>query len=191
MPIYQLTFFFKAGEGGWSENYFCSAASGTAAATLFNSLRDMRLPLLSPDVSLVGGRISDVNVKGDSYPTTTAFPTPGTYPTPAGATSAVGQNCIRVLFNAGPLIRANRFFHGIPADQYAATKYTPTVAFKDALDSFTTFIGTGFGAKTKIPGAVAPPFYTLTSYSGWGDEGGDFKKIGRPFGAPVGRRLIA
>lgn len=191
MPIYQLTYFYQAGNAGWSENFFASSASGAAAATLFNSLRDQRLPLLSPDVLLTGGRISDVNVKGDSYPTTTSFPTPGTYSVPAGATSAVGQNCLRVLFNAGPLVRANRFFHGIPADQYAATKYTPTVGFKDTLDSFMAFVGTGFGAKTKIPGAVAAPFYSLTSYTGWEEFGGDFRKIGRPFGQPVGRRLIA
>lgn len=191
MPVYQLTYFFQVANYGWSENLFVSQPSGDAAATKFNSLRDLRLPTLSPDCELTGGRISDVNVKGDSYPTTTTFPTPGTYAVPAGATSAISQNCVRVLFNAGPLIRASRFFHGVPADQYEATKFNPTVGWQATLESLLTAITTGCGSKTKIPGAVAAPFYTLTPYSGNEIMGGDFKKVGRPFGQPVGRRMIA
>lgn len=189
--IWALTYFFQVSNYGWSETYYVSASTPAAAELSWQTIATARLAMAPPDCFMSNGRISDVNVKGDSYPLTSTFPLTGAYAHSGGLTSALGQNCLRTLFNAGPLKRANRFLHGIPANQYTATAYLPTADFTPLLDSFLTAVQSGCGCITRIPGAVASPFWSYTAYTGYDVYGGDFRKVGRPFGQPVGRRLIA
>lgn len=191
MPVYQLTYFFQTGNFGWSENYPCSVSDPVAAETNFVSIKNLRLPMMPPDTNLIGGRISDVNIKGDSYPTTTGFPQPGTYSVTGGLTAADRELCVRVMMNAGPSKRGNRYLHGVPANQYTATKYAGTSDWVGLLGAFLSAILANSGTLTKIPGATAPPYFTYTPYTGYTEESGDFRKVGRPFGQPRGRRAVA
>lgn len=191
MAIYQLTFFFQVGNYGWSENYPTNVATPTDAETNFGSFLTLRLATMFSDCKCVGGRISDVNVKGDSYPLIVSFPEPGTYAGTGATKTSAGQNCLRVLLNSSPVIRANRYLHGIPNNQYTTTFYTPTSDWLTLIADFMNAIVSNSGTLTKIKGAIVPPFYTYTPYTGYTEEGGDFRKVGRPFGQPRGRRQIA
>lgn len=191
MPIYQSTLFFQCANFGWSETYGQSVANPSDAVINLTSFSTLRLATMVSDCSLIGARVSDTAIKGDSYPTGLTFPTVGTFAVaPADETSA-RENVVRVLFNSAPAIRANRYFHGIPASQYTKTFYAPTTPWETAIVAFLSAIETHSGTLTKIPGAVTPPFYNFTAYTGYSTEGGDFKKVGRPFGQPLGRRQIA
>lgn len=191
MAIYQSTAFYACANFGWSETYGQSQANPDDAVINLTSFITLRLATMVNDCSLVGARVSDTAIKGDSYPTGLTFPTVGTFAvTPTDETSA-RENVVRVMFNAGPALRANRFFHGIPASQYTKTFYAPTTPWGTAFNAFLAALEAHSGTLTKIKGAVTPPFYTFNGYIGYDIEGGDFKKVGRPFGQPRGRRQIA
>lgn len=191
MPVYIGTLFFKSGNYGWSENYGFSTPTAAAAAGNLGVIYLERLGMMVSDCSIIGGRVSDVDIKGDSYPVGLTFPAPGSFAVVPADKTAQSENCVRVLFNAGPTKRGNRYVHGIPASQYTATFFTPTTPWLALLNAYITQLESICGTLTKIHGAVTPPFYDWTQYTGATDFGGDFKKVGRPFGQPRGRRAVA
>lgn len=189
--IFVGTLFFQSGRYGWSENYGFSTATPGQAATNLGVIFLQRIAMMVSDSIIIGGRLSDVDIKGDSYPLNLTFPAPGTFAVAPADETAQSENCARVLFNAGSQIRANRFVHGIPASQYTKTFFAPTSPWLALLTTWATGLLADVGALTKIRGATTAPFYTFTQYTGQTDMGGAFKKVGRPFDLPHGRRLIA
>lgn len=177
---------------GWSETYFFEEPSYSAAETSLNALNSARLGLLSSDCYLAGSLISDTDVKGDSYPTGLVVPTPGSWA--AAATDPTGNLGLayRVKFYAGSLKRGTRFIHGIPKSQIAAGGFQSfTAPFLTALNNYLLLVETSSNLGSRIKGAVAPPFYSLSPYSGYQSYGLEKRNIGRPFGLQRGRALIA
>jgi len=188
---FQMSLFINGVTSGVSETYFTQRSSPGDAAVVLAAIAAQRQATLCADAAIYGGRISECDVKGDSYPTTIAFPLVGTYTGGDGDITAVAGNCLRCLFNGGPLLRGNRFIHYIPKSQYTATVYTPLSGFLTALHAWLAGIADSCCVGTRIKGATVPPFYTLTNYTSYGTQYQDFKRVGRPFGLSAGRRLIA
>lgn len=177
---------------GWSETYFMTSASYADAATALASIAAKRIATLSSDCELVGGLISDTDVKGDSYPTGLIFPTVGTWAVFGTDPTSNIVLAMRVKFFGGTTKRGSRWVHGIPKSQISAGGfYTPTGPFITALSAYLDQVEGSCSIGTRIKGAVAPPFYALTAYTAYTEEGVEKRNIGRPFGLYRGRRLIA
>lgn len=196
MPRYLCDLFFNRADGnGWSETYPLVASDPSVAVSALGLLRVARLATLVSDCWLAGARVSDTDIKGDSYPTGFTFPTPGNFATvPADHTYTPRKVVLRVLFYADDFTRrSNRWVRSIPASAFDATgKYTAPSPYTGPLGAWLSEIQSNCSIATKIKGAVSPPFYTFRpiasgSYTPVQDE----RNIGRPFGLPVGRRLIA
>ena len=177
---------------GWSEVYGFNVADYTAAVTALGNLANARQATLAPDCSIIGARISDSDVKGDSFPTGITFPSVGTY-NPGGAMTTYNpQMALRFLWNAGPTKRGSRFLRCIPKDSVSASGlFTPVAGFSTVLLTYLGLVESEVSMATKIPGAVAPPFYTFTAYTGFTEFNMEKRAIGRPFGLSRGRRLVA
>jgi hypothetical protein len=191
MPVYVGTGFFGTANYGWSESYGMSQATPAEAVTNLTSILTLRLAMCFSDVSLIGAMVSDTAVKGDSYPTLISFPLPGTWVGTTGEQTAARGNCLRLLMLSAPTIRGNRYLHGIPETQFTKTFYAPTTPFVTAFGAYASALVSTFGTLTRIKGAVTPPFFTWTQYTGFEEQGQDFKKVGRPFNLPRGRRQVA
>jgi hypothetical protein len=195
MNITGILFFNKYGfvpNAGWAEVYFFLKDTYADAVTALQAIRDARLPTLSGDCQLVGARVSNTDVKGDSEPLTWTFPEPGTFATGTADPTAPPEIVLRALYYAGTLKRGSRWVRCIPSSQIAAGGlYTPTGPYTTAVTAYWDAVRDNACLGTRIPGAVAPPFYSLTSYTSYTPKGQDVRKIGRPFDLLRGRRLIA
>lgn len=182
--------FFK-GAAGWSETYFMTVPDYTTAASQISSIVNARIPLLCSDVQFIGASISDTAVKGDSFPSGLAAK-PGTYVGTAGVQTYQPDDSLRILFHAGQSKRGTRFIHCIPSDQINVNgQYNSTAPFATAMNTFLTLVEQTAALATKLPGAAAPPFYTLTPYTSFLIIGMLGRRIGRPFSLRRGRALIA
>lgn len=190
MPRFMCKLFNRYKDGGWSEVYPITATDYASCNTTFAALASLRYACFAPDVSLIGGVISDTDVKGDSVQLSTGI-TVGTW---AGAdTTSFDPNwALRILFTAGVSKRSSRFIHALPNAQVGAIgTYTPTGPFTSALSAFGAGMTGGVSIATKIPGATTPPFYTFTPLTNYTIKTMHEKKVGRFFGQPRGRRAIA
>lgn len=183
--------FFQYLDFGWSEVYPITASDYPTGLAVLLAVKNTRLAILDSTVSLIAARVSSVDVKGDSYPISWSFPQVGTFSSGAGTANL--DLAIRIKFFAGVLKRSNRFLHGLPLSQVAAGGVlTTTGPWSTALAAWVTEVENNCSIATKLHGAVVPPFYTFTAITGSSEvliaEG---KKVGRPFGLPHGRRLIA
>lgn len=183
--------FFQAGATGWSEVYPMNVASYAAAATDLAGIATDRLALLVSDASLIGSRISDSDVKGDSYPTG-IVPTVGTFATtPTDGTYYEGIALQNKVFGSTTK-RSTRYLHALPKSQINSFgAYLPTAPFTTAYNTWVAKMIANVSIATKIKTAIVPPFYTFTPITAITEEGAVKRAIGRPFDLPRGRRLIA
>jgi hypothetical protein len=189
--FYSGAAFAPEGAPGWSETFIIQAPDYTTAAADLSAISTQRLATLAPDVSLIGSRLSDTDVKGDSFPTGIAVG-PGTY-NPGGAMTSYNPDlALRVQFFGGTLKRSNRFWHAIPKDSVNASGgYGPVAGFITAMNTLNNQVQISAGIGTKIKGAVVPPFYAFTAITAFQIKGLEKHAIGSPFGRRRGRRLIA
>lgn len=182
---------FYKGAAGWSETYFQNVPDYSTAATELTSLSNARLATLCSDCQLIGGTISDTAVKGDSFPSglTTKV---GTYTATPAPTSYQPDMALRTLWKAGAVKRGSRWIHCIPTDSVNGSgQFVASVGFLTVLQNYLLLVETVAQLATKIPGAVAPPFYTLSPYTSFQAVAMDSRKLGRPFSLRRGRLVIA
>lgn len=192
MARYVCTLFANFASSGWSEVYPVVAASPSAAATVLDSLVTLRAALSVSDVSFVGARISDTDIKNDSWPTGVSTPFLGTFAVAPADLTYNPQIAVRLLSFGGGLVRGSRWLRGVPKSQLNAEGgYAPTSPWLTALAAYTAYLIANVSIATKIKGAVAPPFYTFTAITAVTSKGSEKRNIGRPFGLSRGRRLIA
>lgn len=182
--------FWRWADSGWSEVYPISATDYTTCDGTFKAIISDRAAILAPDVTLLAAVISDTDIKGDSFLSTTTT-TVGTW---AGAdTTSFNPNwALRTLWNAGALKRGSRFIHALPNAQVSAVgAFAPTGPFTTAIAAWETAMLGGVSMATRIKGATTAPFYTFTGLTAVANKNMEERKVGRPFGLPRGRRLIA
>lgn len=187
------TLFINGGNFGWSEVYPMNVADYPTAVTNMTTTLTKRLALLVSDLAVVGMRISDSDVKGDSYPTGLTFPQVGTFAVAPADATYNADLAIRAEFVGALTQRSQRWIRGLPKSQVSNVgAYAPTGPFTTALTSYLAQVLSTCAAAHRIPGAVTAPFYTFTNYSGYTLVGNLLsRKLGRPFGLSRGRRLVA
>lgn len=176
--------FFERGESGWSESFGMTATDYTGARSDLTTLKNNRLALLCADVTCVGGRVSDLEIKGDSD-SIFAGQT-GSYVV-AGVESSTPNLVLQLRVEAGTMKRSIRSLHCIPEDCVNGALYEPTAGFLAAFATWETF----FMAATKLVtknNLVVPPTYTLSTITAVIPKELWTRKTGRPFGLHRGRR---
>lgn len=183
--------FYNCRNFGWSEAYPIQAADLNAAQAGLVAIVAARAPMLCTDVTIQGAFVSDTAVRGDSI-AVDGLPEGGTYAPDPTANTWVDNQTLRITFKASDNIhRAVRHIHALPDDQlnelghYIAHGTWPT-ALTDWIATLFLYVSVSH----KIAGATEPPFYTYYGYDTQGPNVRSTKKVGRPFGAPVGRRVI-
>lgn len=186
------TLFFDYGRTGWSETYPLDVADYSDALVKLTSLLGHRLALAGPDVNLIGSRISDTDVKGDSFPTGFTIPSPGTWTYGAGEGGFNSNYALRIAIASGTVHRGSRWIRVIPSKQINDVGgFTPIAGYTTALNAFLADLVSHTSLAHKIPGAVAPPFYVFNACTSAIVSTMQRRQVGRPFGEPRGRRLIA
>lgn len=124
---------------GFSEVYFINVGDYASAATHALAIRNASLSIKCVDVYLAFARLSDVTVRGDSYPLNWGS---SLGPTAGVGTWVTGTDKSMPLWNAllmrwyNPAFQANsHYFHGVPTLQVTAQVYAPTTAFTTALSA--------------------------------------------------------
>lgn len=192
MPNFFGILFGRQGDDGWSEVYPITASDYAGANLTLGALRLARLAMMCADATLTADRLSDVDIKGDSYATGQEYPQLGTFtatPTPDTYNPVMA---LRIKLFAGTLKRGNRWARAIPNNCVSANGfYLPTSPFLTALSAYTTILQSSTSIATRIKAAVAPPFYTFTPITAATPQTLEKRDIGRPFGLPRGRRIVA
>ncbi len=184
--------FFDWEGTGWSEVYPLQVADYTTALAVLTTTKNLRLAMMAPDINLIGARISDTDVKGDSFPTGFLFPTTGTYVPGAGEKTFATDYALRCGLYGGPAKRSVRFVRGVSNLNIDGNgHYIPTAAWDATLDAWLNQLIASVSIATRIKGAVAPPYYAFTPILSASIQEMENRKVGRPFGLSRGRRLIA
>lgn len=189
MPVFQATLFLGDGQNsGFSESYFWTGPDYTAAAAATATMAAKRLAPLHMEYQLIGMRISDVAIFGDSYlPTIPASPFPiqgeasdALYKRPNPAIAALHR------MEAGPLHRGHKFLRGIPLQLITG----------EHLKDLTTIVGystwiseliANWQLAVTLHGTGTKVYLPISRIIALGDVR---RRPGRPFGAPRGRRRI-
>jgi hypothetical protein len=192
MPNYAVYLFGEVQGNGWSESYPMVASTAAAAAVTLSSILDARKAMMLPDAAFTGGRISDTDIKNDSWPLGITFPVVGTYTATGITTTYNPQIALREIAYAGGLRRGSRWIRALPEDQLNASgAYTPTGPWATLLFDLNNLIIANVSIATKLKGAIVPPFYLYSTITAIDTKRAEARAIGRPFGLRRGRRLIA
>lgn len=194
MPNFRCTWYFTSSEYqvGWTETWWTTATDAPTADTAVQHYRTTRAALLSDAASIVALRISSVDHARDSYYSTYSFPVVGgiaeaTYPI-AGVWDALLLRRDTLSYN----VLGHMFMHFVPAGIFTGRVYTPTVV-------------SGIGWAAKIA-AFNTEIIALSAYLLRKNTAGVItypscqylqplrrteRRLGRPFDALHGRRLVA
>lgn len=192
MPNFYGILFGRSGDDGWSEVYPIIGDDYAAAALTLGAIRLARLAMMCVDAQYTADRLSNVDIKGDSFSTGQDYPQLGSFTaTPAPATYNPVM-AVRLKITAGTMKRGSRWVRAIPNNCISANGfYLPTAPFVTAIDALITILKSSTSIATRIKGAVVPPFFTFTPVTDAVVMGLEKRDIGRPFDLPRGRRVVA
>lgn len=191
MPLFNCDFFFEdSGTTGWTERWFWSGASISAASTAFAAVTNARLGILPLDCQLIARRVSTPGLPPNSLLGT--FPpgfAPGTYGD-AGSKSLPADCCALWTVNGSDVIKNRKFARTILPVDLTQDQFTPTLAYTTALSAFVVALAAqGFVAATAYHVGVAQMTTPITQISIAPFV--HYRKAGRPFGQLRGRRRKA
>lgn len=184
MPKFMGVGFFKFGSSGWSEVYGLQSTVLSTALTQLNSIMTKSLGLKHPDVTHIGARLSDLDIRGDS----TLLPGqgPGSYPPGLGTGAMPPFVVMRVRAESSSLYRGIRYLHGLPQDCFPdGSFFVPTLSWNAASTAYREELITSASLISRNPTTGA---YTLRSINGVAEDGIWSRKVGRPFDLHRGRR---
>lgn len=197
MPIYQVTRILRNGDSGWSESYWTEQASASgafaAALALNNAVRQLQVPSVRLDalrISLAGERMSATHVDVPVGERTGASPDIG------GVIQHMNLAPDAALITIRTAIwrhKNRKFLRGIPdnAFQFNGLLLAAVPDFLARLNGpensvLTTLIAQNFRVRTRQRAPLTGFVYTtITAIT---VERATTRRVGRPFGLPVGRR---
>lgn len=189
MPLYVGKLFINCKNAGVSETYGISYGNILDADAALQQVASARQAMLAPDCTIIGTTTSNVDIRGDAI-IGTGYPRVGTYD-PESHPKTYDLTITDLYRETDPTFthRALRHIRLIPDDQFDETSaFVPLVGWTTPRATFFGFLQTNTVILSKIKGAVAPPFYTSYVIQTALSERKSHKKVGRPFGQPVGRR---
>jgi hypothetical protein len=195
MARMQGIIFFAQGQQGWSEVYPLAATTYATAETAINDLVNARLDMLPVADSILGWRISDIDVKGDSkvelIEQQGSYDAAGTPP----AEPDVATTVIKIRADtADHLHRGVRYLHGIPDRVVLGGVYNPDAAFSTAMTAYLALLVTSVDIKSRQIVAPGPPPVIVYTFHAIGEcvvDGVWSRKVGRPFGLHRGKLRTA
>lgn len=195
-PLFKGTLFYQTDIYGWSETHFLNAADMGTAGNNLGAINDAGQNLRRPEVKLVGARVVDATSPRVSInPPTALWERSGTYANVA-ATATINPNLAMLFreYDATNTHRSRVFFRGLPSNFLDADHGGPELNIHQPPDAVALIT-----AYKNILIAKAVMAHRLAPHSF--DEFGidtviestalHSRKAGRPFGLPLGRRLIA
>jgi hypothetical protein len=190
MPNYFCKIFYRYQDVGVSEVYATTQANIGAATTIADQIVAHRQAMLCTDVTILATVTSDSDIRGDAE-LGEGYPKVGTYTGDGAKTYDPTITNLTRWTDAALVKRAMRHIRLIPDDQFGTdSTFSPIVGWTTPRSTFFAFAALNLFIPTKIKGAVAPPFYTFTPVFAATSERKSHKKVGRPFGLSVGRRVI-
>ena len=164
-PLWRVTFFYTAGNTGWSETLFNNLPTLSAVQAAATALNTARLTLMRPDCFSNAIRVSDDNVFRDSsYVQNPAYPIPGSYSQVVTTSHPSTALFLRLETAPGSVSAASpnrRIFplHGIPVDQIQDTTFSPSIIWAGNLGAYKLVLtnsANGWCMRTRSIFAIAP-----------------------------------
>lgn len=184
------TFFLQAGNAGWTESYYLTGPDYTSCVVQMNSLATVRLAVTQLNVSIVNATVSNIYVRGDSFPAPLATG-PGTWPTTAEYCPL--DYALLFKWTVGIYSRNKTFFRGFPLAEQSDGTYLPSSGYQTAMDAYIGGVLSECVFKQSVPNPTPPPT-NLIQFNPASQGLINFylarRKVGRPFFQPRGR-LIA
>lgn len=189
--MWLMKLFFEAEGQGWSERYWLTDASATAAKARAGTIIPARMAALPEAVSLIWAMVSDTNVSRDSYQVMPEDET-GRVGSLVGATYVMQrpQDTLLYRYETAAGKWALRHFHGIPDKNIVEGVFVTTLAG----DAFVTAIANLIGivqtnTVLRRVTAVGPPVTEVAEpFTSVGFLRVSSHKVGRPFDQRPGRR---
>lgn len=123
--------------GGWSESVWTNLTPTQAIQQLIPNLLRTRAALLPLQASIVGYRVSQVNVQGNRLLAGASQSTNITYPGVVTNSTDVPQMALQLRGVSGGVPNRNNFWlRGIPDDMVTNGEYQPTRAFATAVTAY-------------------------------------------------------
>lgn len=191
MPVFQGVIFQSAGDAGWSNVYYISAADHAGAMSLLQDLNNKQLALQGATVFSLKLRVSDVTIKGDGYLTNPETLNGSLDMT--GTQLAPLDKAVHFRFGtADRLHRVHHYIHGVRISDIATgpdgrTITTPAYSILAAVAAYVTAVE---GDSVNWQKRSLPPVTAPLANGGIQQELST-RRVGRPFGQFRGRRRTA
>ena len=188
MPNFKGSLFFENTEGeGFSEGYYGVFTDGPTAVTALETLADARLNMLDPAYFLVYAKVHNLATPRAVLLTSLLLPAAGTYAITSGGFnhSIFEAVLLRLMDVTG--FQNRKFIHGTNTDTSHGDIYLPGGSWATALAPFIADLVASWSVARGFSHGVPS---TLTAITSAVPERVTEHRIGRPFGAPRGRRLI-
>lgn len=188
MPTLQAVLFLSKGTSGWSEVYPLITAGYTAAKTVMEAGADLRQAMLTDDITIIGFRVSDYTIPGDSLAETLNLPgNYGIVPIPHEK-SEPANVAIRIRADTADFLhRGVRYLHAPPDSIITAGFYTPDADFETAMDDYLAWLALNCAIKHQLTPSPGATYENLPIDEAVVD-GVWTRNTGRPFGLHRGRR---
>jgi hypothetical protein len=190
MANYKITQFFTdaVNQTGWSESWYISAASAAAGLTAFAPVATARQALLNDVASLFAIRASNVDTPRDSLYQASGLPLVGSIATATYPLAGVWDCLLVTAQNTTNNLFGHIFMHDVPAGIFVGRVYVPShTSGINWVTNFATW-QTALVTATILKRAKGPVYDAVTSVIG---QRRTERRLGRPFDALRGRRVVA
>jgi hypothetical protein len=189
MPVTaKLSMFLEDDSGaGWSDNFYITGTTLAQCLTAGDLIIPNFMAVRPNTVNMIYARYSDVSIRGDSLISQVGFPFTGTYTLGAGAKQMEPGAALLVQLFASATIKGHYYLRGVSNECLSGRDYDPTTAFTTAIGSLMSAL-VGFVQIRHRVSVGPPPVYNYTNLVTATPERGTTRRVGRPFGLPVGRR---
>lgn len=187
MAQYRGSIAFGFQENGWSEQYYLAGADSASASANMSAILAKRKLFLPSQMYYKHCVISEVTVRGDVY----IIDSGGNGSYTAAAVAPINTAAL-YAFYGGSVLAARHYVRGIDAATLAADGTIGAGTFTALMDDWASVVLANCVGRHRLLNPTPPPAYnyayvTLSAYSLVKTA---FRKVGRPFGQPVGRRRI-
>lgn len=184
MPDFAATLFLGDVEGsyGWSETYYLTAVTDLVARDKLDDLCNARINVLVDVCKVESGRVSNVDIVGDSF-LSTVTPLTGLIVS-THLTAVDPWSALNLRLEAGSLHRGRKFMHGVLEDTFDSDRrYNPGNPNAGAWTTWLAFLVADW--KIRVGPAPAFTYEVITAALPIREVE---HKVGRPFTVLRGRR---
>jgi hypothetical protein len=184
---YYGTFYFEFDGSGWSETYFLVGGDQAAAVANMEAIWLKRKTISPALVTLTGAKVSVTGKPRDSFVIQDLAGSHGTFVQEAPGN--VVPTWVALLFRmnvaSGP--PGSKFIRGLPPECIAGMQFVPTPAMVTALGDYATALAANARVR-QVDRTAVPATTSYVAVTSGSQVRLTERRVGRPFGQPVGRR---